>query len=273
MPLNFQKGGAAAEKPKIADKPQSKAKADKPKASSGGVSFLHYGKDAQQLQEQAKAAAEAAAAEAGKAFRFRISEDDENDHRITFLDGTLDEEGTLEAPMWHEHTLQLGGKWKNVPCTSHEEPCPICANGDNPALVAGFTVIDHTPYTIQNGPNKGKTIERSKKLFVAKRTSYALLQKLASKHGGLAGTTWDVSRQGDKSPNVGNLFDFIAKDSLSDLKKEYGELAEPADFSEEITYFTREQLIEQGVKATGSTVSSNKPSKNKGEDLDNELGG
>lgn len=48
MPLNFQKGGAAAEKPKIADKPQSKAKADKPKASSGGVSFLHYGKDDQQ---------------------------------------------------------------------------------------------------------------------------------------------------------------------------------------------------------------------------------
>jgi hypothetical protein len=174
--------------------------------------------------------------------------------------------------MWYEHTVQLGGNWKNVPCTSQEEPCPVCANGDNAALVAGFTVIDHTPYTIQNGPNKGKVLERTKKLFIAKRTSYALMQKLASKHGGLAGTTWDVSRQGDKSPAVGNLFDFVSKDTLSDLKKEFDELAEPADFQEEITYFTREQLIEQGVKQSGKAVSSNK-NKQPIEDTDNELGG
>jgi hypothetical protein len=214
---------------------------------------------------------EAQQAEAGKLWRFRIQEDDESDHRITFVDGTLDEEGTLEAPMWHEHTIQLGGKWKNIPCTAHEEPCPMCANGDNAALVAGFTVIDHTPYTIQNGPNAGKTVENSKKLLVAKRTSYALLQKLAGKHGGLAGTTWDASRSGDKSPNVGNLFQFVDKNSLSDLKKEFGELAEPADFAEEITYYSREQLIEQGVKAPGKAVSSNS-NKSKGEDLDDELG-
>jgi hypothetical protein len=267
MALNFQSGGSAAKKPA-----SPAAAAPKKKAPSNGVGFIAYGKAAKVLQAEAAAKAEAMQAEAGKLWRFRINEDDPEDHRITFVDGTLDEEGTLEAPMWHEHTIQLGGKWKNIPCTSHEEPCPMCANGDNVALVAGFTVIDHTPYKIQNGPNAGKTVENSKKLLVAKRTSYALLQKLAGKHGGLAGTTWDASRSGDKSPNVGNLFQFVDKNSLSDLKKEFGELAEPADFAEEITYFSREQLIEQGVKATGKVVSSNS-GKNKGEDLDGELGG
>jgi hypothetical protein len=167
--------------------------------------------------------------------------------------------------------VQIGGKWKNLPCTSHEEPCPMCANGDNPSLVAGFTVIDHTPYTIQNGPKAGQVVERSRKLFVAKRTSYALLQKFATKQGGLAGCTYDVSRNGDKSPAVGNVFDFVGKDSLSDIKKEFGDLAEVADYGEEITYYTREELIDLGVKTSGKKVSSNS-SKPKGEDLDEELG-
>ena len=244
-------------------------KTEKKKAPMG---FLMTGEDAKQAKVEADAKAEAAKQEAGKLWRFRINEDDEEDHRITFLDGSLDEDGVLEAPMWHEHTIQLGGKWKNVPCTAKEEPCPICANGDNAALVAGFTVIDHTPFTIKNGPNAGKTVEQSKKLFVAKRTVYAILQKLASKNGGLAGVTFDVSRQGDKSPATGNMFDKVSKDTLAELKKEYGELAEPADFLEEITYYTRDELIEQGVKTTGKSVSSNKSKKDL-PDVDEELGG
>lgn len=255
-----------------AAKPASAATKQK---SGGSMSFLKTGKDAKQAQVEATAKAEAAKAEAGKLWRFRIPEGDDDDRTITFLDGSLDEEGTLEAPMWHEHTLQLGGKWKNVPCTSHEEPCPICANGDNPALVAGFTIIDHTPFTIQNGPNAGKTVTHSRKLFVAKRTTYAQLQKLASKQGGLAGTTWEVSRNGDKSPACGNMFQFVDKKSLSELKKEFGgEIAEPADFAEEITYYTRAELIQQGVKASGTKVGGGGGGKPQpSEDLDEELGG
>ena len=250
---------------------------------AGSMGFLKTGGAAKQAVQEAEAKAEAQKAEAGKLWRFRIPEGDDDDRRITFLDGTLDEEGTLEAPMWHEHTIQLGGKWKNVPCTSHEEPCPICANGDNAALVAGFTVIDHTPYTIQSGPNAGKTVKFSKRLFVAKRTTYAQLQKLATKQGGLVGTTWDVSRNGDKSPAVGNMFQFEAKSSLAELKKElaavkaeYGELVAPADFAEEITYYTRAELIQQGVKGAvggGSAKSAIGGKKTTGADLDEELGG
>jgi hypothetical protein len=264
MALNLS--GAAKKPAASSPAPQQE---NKKKAPMG---FLMTGDAAKQAKIEAEAKAEAAKAEAGKLWRFRISEDDPEDHRITFLDGTLDEDGTLEAPMWHEHTLQLGGNWKNVPCTAKEEPCPICANNENPSLVAGFTVIDHTPFTIKNGPNAGKTVEHSRKLFVAKRTTYAQLQKLASKNGGLVGLTFDVSRNGDKSPAVGNMFDKVSKDTLADLKKEYGEIAEPADFIEEITYYTRDELIELGVKTTGKAVSSNK-SKSKIEDMDEELGG
>lgn len=259
---------------KGATKPAPAAKPSKSETKTGGsMSFLKQGAAAKQAQVEASAKAEAAKAEAGKLWRFRIPEGDEDDRTITFLDGTLDEDGTLDAPMWHEHTLQLGGNWKNVPCTSHEEPCPICANGDNAALVAGFTVIDHTPFVIKNGPNAGKKITQSRKLFVAKRTTYALLQKLAAKHGGLAGTTWEVSRTGDKSPAVGNIFQFSEKNTMVELKKQFKDDAEPADFAEEITYYNREELIQQGVKASGAKVGSpKKVSSQPEEDLDGELG-
>lgn len=253
------------------------------KKTGGGMgSFLKQGAAAKQAVLEDDAKKEAQKAEAGKLWRFRIQEGDDDDHRVTFLDGTLDDEGTLEAPMWHEHTLQLGGKWKNVPCTSHEEPCPICANGDNPSLVAGFTVIDHTPYTIQSGPNAGKVVKFSRKLFVAKRTTYAQLQKLATKQGGLVGTTWDISRNGDKSPAVGNMFQLEAKQTLAEVKKElaaikaeYGELVEPADFAQEITYYTRAELIQQGVKAASSAGAGTSKFAKKGNadaSADDELG-
>lgn len=233
--------------------------------------FLKTGAAAKQAQTEAAAKAEAAKAEAGKLWRFRINADDTSDHRITFLDGSLDEDGALDVVMWHEHTLQLGGKWKNVPCTAHEEPCPICANGENPDLVAGLTVIDHTPFTIKSGPNAGKTVQQSKKLFIAKRTTFAALQKLASKKGGLVGTSWDVSRNGEKSAAVGDMFDHVATETLANLKKTYGELAEPANMAEELTYYTRAELIQQGVKggAVPTKVGGMAPSK----DLDEELGG
>lgn len=270
--MAIKMNGGAAKAP--ADTSTSEKKA-------GSMGFLKTGGAAKQAVLEAEAKAEAQKAEAGKLWRFRIPEGDDDDRRITFLDGTLDEEGTLEAPMWNEHTLQLGGKWKNVPCTSHEEPCPICANGDNPSLVAGFTVIDHTPFVIQSGPNAGKKILFSKRLFVAKRTTYAQLQKLATKNGGLVGTTWDVSRNGDKSPAVGNMFQLEGKQTLAELKKElaavkneYGELVAPADFAEEITYYTREELIQQGVKGAVTTGGSKALGKKSGgKDLDNELGG
>jgi hypothetical protein len=248
----------------------SAPKSDSNKKTGGSMSFLKKGAAAKQALTEAVAKAEAAKAEAGKLWRFMINKKNcGEDYKITFLDGSLDEEGALDVPMWNEHTIQLGGKWKNVPCTSHEEPCPVCANDDQPTLIAGFTIIDHTPYTIQNGANAGKTLKRQRKLFTPKRTTLAQLQKLATKYGGLVGTTWEVSRSNDKSANTGDMFQFVEKQSLAELKKLYGEDAEPADFNEEVTYYTRDELIAQGVKGASKKVGTSEPS----EDLDEELGG
>lgn len=252
-----------APKPKTQNKPA-------PKAESGGsMSFLKKGAAAKQAQSHEAAKAEARKQEQGKLWRFYLKEGEERD--IIFLDGDLDEEGSLDVPMWHEHFIMLGGNWKNLPCTAAEEPCPICASGDEPSLMAGFTVLDLTPYTIKKGPNAGKEVEQSKKIFACKRTTFAQLQKIANKQGGLAGLEMNVSRSGNKTPSVGDMFMPGEKHKLSALQKQYEDDAVPADMAEEITYYTRDQLIELGVK--GGEKVGGSPKKQTSEDLDNELGG
>jgi hypothetical protein len=235
------------------------------------MGFMKTGAAAKALLQEETAKAEAAQAERGKLWRFRIPEQKcGEDFTVSFLDGILDEDGALSAPMWMEHTIYLAGRWQNVPCTSHEEPCPICANTDSKsALVAGFTVIDHTPYKILKGPNAGQMVKDQRRLFIAKKSTFAILQKLASKQGGLIGCTFEVSRQNDKSPSVGDLFQFLEKRKLSQLASIYGDAATPADFGEEITYYSAQQLIGMGVKGTAMGKIGGEGNSS---DLDNELG-
>lgn len=235
------------------------------------MSFIKTGGAAKSLHQQEEAKAQAAREEAGKLWRFFISEPDfGKDFPITFLDGQLGDDGALEAPMWMEHGLTLGGSFKTFPCTAEHEPCPLCAldSSKSPSLVAGFTVIDHHPYKIKKGPNAGNIVKDRRKLFVAKRGTFAILQKLASKQGGLAGCTFEASRNGAKEPSVGSMFQFIERRKLSDLHALYGDEAVPADFPEEIVYRTAAELHELGVKGAASKVGGVGNSK----DLDSELG-
>lgn len=241
------------------------------KPAVGGAGFLKTGKDAQALFQQEQAKAEAAKEASGKLWRFFIRKEDcGKDFKITFLDGHLDADGVLTAPMWMEHTVFVAGQWRNVPCTAHEEPCPICAKGDNaPALVAGFTIIDHTPYTIKKGANAGQTVKDQRRLYVPKKTTFGQLQKYATKHGGLAGLTFEVSRMNDKSPNVGDAFMVDEKRTLAQLAAIYGDNAKPADYGEEIVYYTASQLISMGAgQGSLSKIGGEINSK----DLDAELG-
>ena len=138
-----------------------------------------------------------------------------------------------------------------------------------PTLVAGFSGIDHAQFTIKKGPNAGKIVKDQRRLFIAKKTTFAILQKLASKNGGLVGCTFEISRQKDTDPNVGNLFQLDEKRKLSQLAATYGDDAVPADFGEEIVYYTAGQLISLGVKGSaGGTIGGTGNSA----DLDNELG-
>lgn len=186
------------------------------------VSWLKQGEESAKMHEQEKINQEAKKAEQGKSFRFFIKKGQEAS--IIFVDGVLGPKGYLTPPRFYEHfTIMPGGKWGNVVCPQQTLPqsgekCPLCETKDKASLVSLFTVVDLTPYTTKNGI----VIPFTRKLFVAKPTTFELINKLAIKRGGLAGIKFDVSRTGDKSPSVGDVFDFQEKyTDLAALKAQF----------------------------------------------------
>jgi hypothetical protein len=251
MALTFTKGANKAAAPK------SEGAAPKEGSSSGGMSWLKTGKAAHEAFHHETAKAEMAKAEAGKLFRFFVPENEER--QITFLDGELDSDGMLDIPMYYEHVLKVNGTMQNFVCLAlnggaEAEPCPVCERNDKDGkarLVGVLTIIDHTPYKIKGGQNAGKIIQNTRKLVIATRTSVQALTKIAVKRGGLTGCTFDVSRNGDTSPGIGNQFDFVVKyDSLEALAHKYDmklEEVQPADYATEITRHSAEEMIALGA--------------------------
>ena len=261
--LSFAKKAApAASATAQASTTQAKpAEAEKPAAAK--VIWMKKGADAKKAFAHEETKAEERKAEQGKMWRFFVTPD--RDAKITFLDGKLDAEGMLDVMVYYEHRIRINGEWHNYVCTGEvdqSQPCPICEKGDKPAFVGVMTVIDHTVHTIKNGPNAGKTIANTRKLFVAKRTTIKALTKLAVKRGGLAGCSFDVSRSGDKTPAVGETFDFTEKfTKLQAIADKYDlklEDVQPANYEDEISYRTPEQLIELGVGKAQTGVGHEK---------------
>lgn len=276
MPVNMDLGGS---KPAQEETPSEEQNAQKEMAPIKGAtntpSFMMTGQKAQEALKKEEAVAKQRQEEGQQLWRFMIPQNNlGTDYVVTFLDGDLGPDGLLAVPTWAEHTIQLSGKWSNYPCVGHAEPCPMCENGSKSNLVAGFTVIDHTPYTIKKGPNAGKTIEKSKKLYIAKRSTFGILQKRATKEGGLAGLSLEISRTTDKSPNVGDIFDVVGKKSLEDLTAQLvaagfpKEITVPADWAKEITYRDRDTLAGLGIVGSLAMVGGSAP---KGSNLQNEL--
>lgn len=235
--------------------------------SKSTPSFLKKGAEAQAFLNSEEAKAEQRKEEAGKMFRFYIGKDHVGeDFRITFLDGDLTPDGSMiDCPMWSEHTVFHQGKWQNfIPPNPKDEPDPIQEQtGKDPALVFGLTIIDHSEYKSKDGK---KSYKDERRLFVGKRGSYHQLLKYAQKRGGLAGCTFEVSRTTDEKPNVGDMFEFVEKRSLDELKKLYGDKVAPADWENELKYWSRDELIKLGF-GNGAKVGGAGPSK----DLSNEM--
>jgi hypothetical protein len=220
-------------------------------------SFLKTGKASADLASKHQKEQELRKQEQGKMFRFWMKENEEA--RITFIDGELGPEGYLTPPRYYEHNLYQAGKWNNfyvcpkLTTPDSKDECPICESGDRPALVALFTVIDHRQVMSKD---KTKVYKDTKRLLVAKPQTFELLNKHAIKRGGLAGATFDASRIGDKSASVGSMFDFVEKKPVEELKAIY--MTEkidpktnvkskvtnftPANYEHEITYRTGEEL-------------------------------
>lgn len=224
----------------------------KNKGTGSAAGWMKKGSAAKNALQKEEAIAEQKKDEQGKLRRFWVPVDGES--TITFLDGNLDAEGMLDNPIFYEHQVNMNGSWKNwFLCTQDEEPCPVCEGGSDPYLAGVFTVIDHNEYKASNG----KVYKDQKRLFVAKRGTLKVLQKLAAKRDGLAGCTFTVSRSNDKSAGVGDLFDFEQKRTPKQLLDTYGaEACTPANYEEEFKYRTAKELRAIGF---GTMVPGSEP--------------
>lgn len=276
MALSFVKKGSPAAAASTGSFKQPVKAAEAPKKSGSGLGFLKKGNAARAAIQAEEARIELAKQEAGKLWRYRMPVG--VDRRITFLDGDLDKDGLLDISMFHEHTIRINGGYENFVCTAEidqSQPCPLCEAGDRPSLVGVLTVIDHSEHVIQKGPNAGKVLKDQKKLFVAKMTTIKILTKKAEKLGTLAGCTFDVFRTTDKSPAVGDQFDFVERfESYDDIADKYGlklDDVQPANYAEEIKYRSPEELIALGVGKSIKVASSLSTKKVSSEALADEL--
>ena len=211
-------------------------------------------------------------------YRFRVKPDEER--RITFLDGNIDDEGYLDIVTWKEHRVldTSTGRYIEVACLEPMgEPCPACEANERRSVVGGMTVIDHSDYTVKNGPNAGKVLRDLKRLFVAKPKTLKVLRKMAAKRGGLAGCTFDVSRQDDKSPAVGDVFDFVDKNNLQDIKASYGDKADPVPMIDHIPFMPAQDMVKRGIGSpvdqigSESGLSEGSPTPGEEDDLEGKL--
>ena len=74
--------------------------------------------------------------------------------QVTFTDGDLLPDGTLDILTFREHTVKVNGEWENFVCIAESEPCPICEEGDFPSLVGVLTCLDHRTYKGKKGVYK-----------------------------------------------------------------------------------------------------------------------
>jgi hypothetical protein len=226
------------------------------------LTWLKKGAESASIAKQDQLDYERRKEESGKMFRFWLNKGDSA--KVTFVDGDLDPTaGVLLPPRYYEHTIMVNGDWVNFVCPEKTNPesgekCPFCATNDRPSLVALFTIIDHRTSYGKN--DKTKVYQNQRRLYVAKSTTFEILNKLAAKRGGLAGLRIEISRVGDKSPGVGDTFDCEEKLPIDQLQASYQmERTDPktnakvkttaflpADYEKEIVYRTGEELVKMG---------------------------
>jgi hypothetical protein len=215
-------------------------------------------KEMAQIQKAQKAAAEKKAngeAPATQLWPFWIPVGEERD--VTFLDGDVVTEDGVElfdVPFYLQHTVQTGTTWLSFQCPKRKHgDCPACNAGVKGTYVCVFTIINHTPIISKKDPSV--TYENQKQLFIATSGTREELFMRAKKFGGsLKGQLVNIGRsKKDKAPRVGDVFTFMGKRSLAELKKICGKEYNfsPANYDEDLFVYTPEQLLELGVGYKG----------------------
>lgn len=184
-----------------------------------------------------------------KIWRFYMRQGDEQE--ITFVDDDTkplpleidNKKVKVSLPvLFREYQLYLNGDWRNwftVPDDSDDDL--LVKQGHRASQVAAFTIIDHNEWTDRNGVTHKDVL----KTFVVKTSTptFKLLQKQSAKRKGLRGCRFTVSRLGQKTCNVGDVFEFEEK---TDLPKEI----QPVNYLEEFRPKTKAEM----EKIVGSVV-------------------
>lgn len=124
------------------------------------------------------------------------------------------------------------GRWEDAVCIADGGvTCPLCSSlGKEGSYTMVLTILDRRPYKIKNGPNAGKTIKVSKKLFMVKGRNLPKFERQYKRHkGNWRGMRILCRRDGDKEAAIGEDLEFLGKVKETALAK-YGENATPADY-------------------------------------------
>lgn len=219
--------------------------------------LLKRGQAAQEQLARAKKEAKERREMGGRTYRFWLPESG-GEAKITFLDGDLDDDGYLDIAYAWEHNVPFRATRENFICpekNEHEdqEPCPICAKGDDPSYIGFLTILLHEDW--EDKRDKKKHTYR-RRIFAGKPDIIGKLQKRAKRHKGLAGCTFEVSRSGPRDFRTGGDFDFEEKNDIEDIRPalEKPEHADPVDYRAELLFLSAEELLDRGVGAKAAPV-------------------
>jgi hypothetical protein len=180
----------------------SRSRQQQPKGSGGG--WFQTGYDA--VGEEVKRRDQQQEEWANQVRRYWMPEKDQSGRTIVatiaFIDG---------VPFtYREHQFYLNGNWRNwqTCLIGTGDKCPYDEAGNKNYFVGAYTVIDTREWR-----GKDNTVHKNEvSLYPSKGDSLKALRILAdARDGDLAGCMFRVSRSGDKSPSVGNVYDFIER--------------------------------------------------------------
>ena len=183
------------------------------------MSWFYTGKQANKMHEQEEQLRQDRAANRGNRF-FRFYLKAGNSAEITFLDSDVSPYEYNMPFMLLEHQLNRNGSWMNwytciQNCGEDEAgntpECPICAAGERPHMSFVYSIIDHSEY---KSKSTGEVHKDLVKLLVVKSKVHKLFQKQRQKRGELRGLRYEISRMDEKSPNSGDVLDFIERVEL-----------------------------------------------------------
>jgi hypothetical protein len=162
-----------------------------------------------------KQKAEQRKANANKPFRFYVPIGDTR--RIIVCDETPDF-------FLYEHALKdAEGRWGRLftGCVKTFDNCPVCeATARESYYAMVLTIIDLTPFPTRDGD----TVEFSRKLLIVKPAQQKKFLRFFAKEGTLRGAMFDMTRDGDKDPAIGNdieFVEFVEEDELATFHRSW----------------------------------------------------